>query len=226
MRAFNWVWPGSRSTAFLAVPLLLLCLHFSAGAQQAPSREQEQIRRLRQQVQQLQQEQANAVEQSRKAAAEKQQVEQKAREERAVLEQKLKSSQSKVSSQVAELEKKLQAAQAELTALQSRLSETQRQSSTELAQARERLALRDKAYTQLETTNKQQASQLQAVTRNNNALYNLGLELLERYQKKGVAEAAADSEPFLQLKRVQLENLVQDYEDKLEKERVSGPSPK
>ncbi len=49
----------------------------------------------------------------------------------------------------------------------------------------------------------------------NVALYQLAGEILARYEKSGVGEALLSKEPFVGLSRVKLENLVQDYRDKL-----------
>jgi chromosome segregation ATPase len=54
----------------------------------------------------------------------------------------------------------------------------------------------------------------------NIALYKLGGEILTRYEKFGLGEALAAKEPFVGLTRVKLENLVQDYEEKLSDQRI------
>jgi uncharacterized coiled-coil protein SlyX len=49
----------------------------------------------------------------------------------------------------------------------------------------------------------------------NLALYQLGKEVLDRYEKFGLGTAITAREPFVGLTKVKLENLVQDYSDKL-----------
>jgi plasmid stability protein len=49
----------------------------------------------------------------------------------------------------------------------------------------------------------------------NLALYNLGKEILDRYQRFGLGTAITAREPFVGITKVKLENLVQDYSDKL-----------
>ena len=49
----------------------------------------------------------------------------------------------------------------------------------------------------------------------NMALFKLGSEILARYEKFGLGTALTAREPFTQLTRTKLENLVQDYQDKL-----------
>jgi septal ring factor EnvC (AmiA/AmiB activator) len=54
----------------------------------------------------------------------------------------------------------------------------------------------------------------------NIALFKLGSEILTRYEKFSLGEALAAKEPFVGLTRVKLENLVQDYEEKLSDQRI------
>ena len=56
--------------------------------------------------------------------------------------------------------------------------------------------------------------------RKNLELFNLGNEILTRYEKFGLGEALAAKEPFTGITRVKLENLVQDYQDKIADQRV------
>ena len=54
----------------------------------------------------------------------------------------------------------------------------------------------------------------------NLALYNLGNEILTRYEKFSLGDALAAKEPFTGLSRVKLQELVQDYKDKISDQRV------
>jgi hypothetical protein len=54
----------------------------------------------------------------------------------------------------------------------------------------------------------------------NLALFKLANEILKRYQRFGLGDALAAKEPFTGVARVKLENLVQDYQDKLADQRV------
>ncbi|HWU57007.1 MAG TPA: hypothetical protein VN175_15965, partial [Rhizomicrobium sp.] len=58
----------------------------------------------------------------------------------------------------------------------------------------------------------------------NAKLYQLGRELLDRYENKSVLDVVGTAEPVTKLKRVEYENVVQDYEDKLRDSRVSHPA--
>jgi len=54
----------------------------------------------------------------------------------------------------------------------------------------------------------------------NLALFKLGNEILTRYEKFSLGEALAAKEPFVGTTRTRLENLVQDYQDKLLDQRA------
>jgi hypothetical protein len=55
----------------------------------------------------------------------------------------------------------------------------------------------------------------------NLALYKLANEILQRYEKFGLGDALSAREPFTGITRVKLQNLVQDYQDKLLNERLT-----
>jgi chromosome segregation ATPase len=55
----------------------------------------------------------------------------------------------------------------------------------------------------------------------NLALYNLGNEILTRYEKFSLGDALGAKEPFTGLSRVKLQELVQDYKDKISDQRVT-----
>jgi chromosome segregation ATPase len=52
-------------------------------------------------------------------------------------------------------------------------------------------------------------------------LYNLGNEILTRYEKFGLGDALGAKEPFTGIARVKLQELVQDYKDKISDQRVT-----
>jgi chromosome segregation ATPase len=54
----------------------------------------------------------------------------------------------------------------------------------------------------------------------NRELFKLSNEILTRYEKFSLGEALAAREPFIGLTRVKLENLTQDYSDKISKQQA------
>jgi chromosome segregation ATPase len=70
----------------------------------------------------------------------------------------------------------------------------------------------------LQAKSAEQERQLAQCRRQNVELYKLANEILDRYNKFGIGEALAAREPFTGNAKVKLQNLVQDYEDKLLKQ--------
>jgi hypothetical protein len=67
--------------------------------------------------------------------------------------------------------------------------------------------------------------QLAAAEAKNEQLYRVGKDIIEWLRGQGVGAAMAAREPFLGLKRVQLENIAQDQEDKLLEHRICPAAP-
>lgn len=59
----------------------------------------------------------------------------------------------------------------------------------------------------------------------NLALYKLGNEILKRYEQFGLGDALSAKEPFIGTSRVKLENLVQEYKNKLLDQAVVSEQP-
>ncbi len=217
----------------VAVALLGAAALLPAFGQQANSREQEIIRRLRQQVQQLQQDQANQQQAAQRANSEKTAAQAKLDAAAAQLRRAQQAASTQAKS-AGETQKELEALRQEHAALQAGTEAIKvelQDSKTGLAKLRGehtqlqgQLTQREAAYADIEARHGLQAQGLQACSANNQALYSLGQELLQRYANKGLGETLAQAEPFLQFKRVALENLVQGYQDKLD-QRALKPAP-
>jgi len=217
---------NAAGTLTLALSLLLTG---TAWGQAANTREQEQIRRLRQQVQQLQQEQTTQSQALQQAQAEQSKLkaqlattEAAARSARAAAVKggtTLRALQKDIDTARQE-QQVLQANRDELTAqLQVSQRDTTAQRATQ-AQLRSTVAQRDNALANLNSRHSAQALGLQRCINNNQALYTVGQELVQRLAKPSIADAVAFNEPFLQLRRVSLENLVQGYQDKLDQQAL------
>jgi chromosome segregation ATPase len=88
--------------------------------------------------------------------------------------------------------------------------ETLRQTEVERNQLRDKLAARESTLAQCVT--------------NNDKLFDTGVEILGRYEEKGCFSSLRENEPFTQNKRVQLQNLVDEYRWKLEDEKLPEAS--
>jgi chromosome segregation ATPase len=72
----------------------------------------------------------------------------------------------------------------------------------------------------------QEEKQIASCTVKNKALVGIGNDLINLYKNKGIGDVLADNEPFLQLSRAKMENLMQDYGDKIYDQKVGvAPAP-
>jgi len=67
--------------------------------------------------------------------------------------------------------------------------------------------------------------QLNTCTEHNLKLYESGKDLLEHYQSKGTVSALLQDEPLLQFNSVEMESIMQDYEDKLRAGKLKTVTP-
>jgi septal ring factor EnvC (AmiA/AmiB activator) len=64
--------------------------------------------------------------------------------------------------------------------------------------------------------------ELKACVARNASLYELNDEVLTRFEEQGTFSRLASAEPFTKLKRVQLENLVEDYRYRADEQKISA----
>lgn len=215
-----------------AGPLLALGLTLCLAAQaQQPSREQEQIRRLRQQVQQLQQELAAAQQGAQSARADAERRASAAGAEAA----RARRTATGSAARIAELEAGLQTLQADHQALQGRQTALQadlERDRAELARVRAefggsslRLVRREGELEALQARFRTQNAALELCSRHNQTLRTVSLDLLQRWQRMDWRDALAGKEPFFQTERVRIENLVQGYEEQIDRASLVVPPP-
>jgi chromosome segregation ATPase len=75
--------------------------------------------------------------------------------------------------------------------------------------------------TDLQSSMASQSRALGACENKNERLVQVGAEILGRYRSKGLMEGLSQQEPVLQLGDVEMFNLVQDYRDKIDAERIA-----
>jgi chromosome segregation ATPase len=211
--------PPRAAVAALACAVLMPLL---AVAQSAPSREQEQIRRLRQQLQQLQQELATARQGEAGARAES--ANRVAAAEAAA--RRAQRGATGTAQRVAELE-------TELTGLRDKLADTDRQllqrtaerdearqgltqSREELSRRAQRMAEGERSAADLLARFRTQNAALDLCSRHNKTLQAVSMELLGRWARHDWRDALLAKEPLVQARRVEIESLVQGYEDRID----------
>lgn len=76
---------------------------------------------------------------------------------------------------------------------------------------------------QLKVTLQDRTREAESCIKKNIDLYQTNLDLVNQYKNKGVFDALFQKEPVTGLKKVEIENAVQDYKTRLEKLRVANP---
>ncbi|MFA5983138.1 MAG: hypothetical protein WC782_03900 [Methylococcaceae bacterium] len=143
--------------------------------------------------------------------------------------EKVKQEKSAAISASAAVEEKLNSVDNELSAQKNSNAEVRsklEQTHAKLLEVIEKYKMLNQAkndlsqqYANLDNTQKQTASELLQCEDKNIKMFEAGQEVLNRYENKGVFDSLLQAEPMLQLKSVEMENLVQEYEDKLRKQK-------
>lgn len=207
------------------IVLSLLAPLAQADANRAASRERELLRRVQSQLQQAQA-QLGALEQDKARLAQSLAEAQKARgaaqgrlgrlnRELAQAQQQRESIQKELDAlrqQAGELKAQLEQARARLAETQANLTETQ---------GRLRAAEADKHA--LEGIRVRQTREIALCEDRNKALYAIGRDLMTRFERKTCNEILAEGEPFTGIRRVQTENLLEMYRDKLDEQQLIKP---
>jgi chromosome segregation ATPase len=211
-----------RIAFWVVVASLLLTAVLPVQAQdKAAAKSQEQVKRLRQQVQQLQQAQ-QAV----------QQTQQQLTQQKTVLDGELKRRAGELGGarkklqdaerERDELRQKLQAIEQERDALKRSLSETSMKLTSAEQSQREtsgKLRLSESDALALRSSLGAEQAERGRCEANNIALYQHGRELMQMYQDKGVVSSLRQREPMLGLGQVKMENLLEEYRDKLDAQK-------
>ncbi len=207
--------------SFLILTLLLSFGTPSAWAANT-NREKQMLRRMQQQIQQI--EQARGVAEQEKAAA----LADKETAERAL--DNLKSDEAKSKHQLVKerdtrtrAEKELTALKMEMDQLKTRLTDTE----MKLAESNTLHQTAAQRLVQLESLKRQTDSQLAGKEKDfdmcqthNGRLYEIGREMMQKYRDKTCQDALAQAEPFTGIKKVEVENLLETWRDRLDREQL------
>ena len=79
---------------------------------------------------------------------------------------------------------------------------------------------RDEAAAHFQALNKQLTDRTALCEEKNAHLVEIGNEILDRFTDRGFLESFSQTEPFTQIKRVELENIAQDYDDRVHAEKL------
>jgi chromosome segregation ATPase len=132
----------------------------------------------------------------------------------------------------AEIEKKertIASLNENITKFEQNLEEAQRKRKLEAATHQEALKQKEQERAELEREKEEIQAALERSRRENDwcrdrnaQLCMIANELVERYKNKGVGDALAQKEPFTQVKQVEFEKLVQEYQDRIDELRLKS----
>ena len=212
----------------LFLPLLLLALLAgpAAASDKKANREREALRRVQVELQQAQG-RVSSLEQEKAKLGQDLEAAGKARksaEGRAArLNRELKAEQQ----QREALAKELEQVKQDLAASGQQLAETRKtlnDTGARLAQTSDELRRAQADKANLESIKTRNEREIVSCEDKNLKLYQTGRELMVRFEQKSCGEILAQKEPFTGLKRVEIENLLEEYRDKLdEQKRVKPP---
>ncbi|HEV7405474.1 MAG TPA: hypothetical protein VGO11_21195 [Chthoniobacteraceae bacterium] len=201
---------------FFLTSLLLVCLVAAAGAapeqSQAEVKLRETLRNTMLQLRNLQGEKDTLQAQKDQADLDKRAVE-------SDLVKKTKESdaaKAEAEKTIADLRTKLEEQRAEGERLAASLAKWKAAHQEVTALAEKREAARVKLNSEKIELERKVADQL----RKNQQMYKIGSEVLTRYENFGLGTALTAREPFVGITKVKLQNLVQDYGDKLADQRI------
>jgi len=128
--------------------------------------------------------------------------------------------------QAAQLQKDLETHKQDLATTQTRLTDTEAklaETAKNLAQTRQTLAQTEADKRQLEGVKSRQEREIASCETKNLKLYQTGRDLMTRFEQKSCNEIMAQKEPLFGLKRVEIENLLEEYRDKLDEQKLIKP---
>ncbi len=204
-----------RMTVIAAVPLLLAVGIASAQTQRSGGSDA----RAMQQLQQLTAERATLQSENAKLKQELEQARkdlQKATADRSALETRARSGAAEAGREAASAKQ----CQAELERVRGQMQELVTKFRETAQNLRDIETDRTAARTELRT----QERELKTCIDRNAGLYNLNSEALDRMASRGFWSAVGEREPFTKLKRVELENLIDDYKYRADELRLEQQS--
>lgn len=196
-----------------------------AASDKKQNREREALRRAQTQLQQVQG-QVSALEQEKAALGkERDQARKEAQAARGKL-RKRERDLAEEKTRGEQLAKELEGAKQDLSAARTRLADTEgklAETAKTLFQTQQTLARTEADKRALESLKVRQEKDIAACEGKNLKLYQTGRELMTRFEQKTCGEILAQKEPFTGLKRVEMENLLEEYRDKLDEQKLVKP---
>lgn len=207
----------------LLVLAALLCGPTYASSDK--KREHEMQRRIQMQLQQAQSQLATLQQENTTLGGERDKALKDVKMAQVKL-HKLSNSLGEEKAHGARLQKEMDGVKLDLAATKSRQTLTEgklAETGKTLSQTQQTLALTEADKRRLEGVKARQEKEIASDEDKNLKLYQIGRELMTRFEQKSCAEILAQKEPFTGLKRVETENLLEEYRDKLDEQKIIKP---
>lgn len=185
------------------------------------SNERQQTRRVQMQLKAVQKEKAALTDQ----VAEKEKKLTEQTQQIAGLRSKAAAANKKMGAQISALEQQLAESSKQLAEMSGKYQESDKklQQLTRLqAETKQALQQAQQQNRQLNSDVSHQLGERKICEQKNTKLYQLSVELMEKYKSKTAMDAMRQAEPFTQLERVRVENLLQEYRDRADAENITA----
>jgi septal ring factor EnvC (AmiA/AmiB activator) len=147
-----------------------------------------------------------------------------AEKERDALRQQLKAGQDALQTAARQSAAQLEAQKQGLASMEAAYRDNLAKWQTSYNEAAAAARMRDDDAKKLDELLVQTRTRATACEAKNTELYKFGKDLIDVYGRQDVFGALGAKEPFTKLKRVEIENLMQDYEDKLRANMIARPA--
>ena len=216
---------GLKTLSLLLIILGSLSSSWVWAQEKPGAREREALRRVQQQLQQVRQEKSAAEE--KLASVEKEKTALK--EDRDKLAAQVGSAQARAKAETAKVQKS-QASLDSMSLDKQTLQTAKVDLEKQLADLTVKLATSQKELSQVQAKQKQSLStlvvrdqQIAACEQKNVALYRHGRDLIDQCRDRSATDAVLRMERFTGIKRVEIENMLEEYRDRLDAEKsVTG----
>jgi len=195
-----------RRLAFVLLAASLALPAYGADKKADPAKEQ--VKRLQQSQRKLEQEKAQL-------AQEKAALDGQVKETTEKLDEARKQAGAATRKATA-LDKELDAAKAAKDSLAAKLADAEQR----LARLTDQQRTTEAERKRLDALSAQQKQSIAGCEAKNEKLHAQGVELLDRYQRKGCFDTVLQADPFTGLKQVEIENFAEDSREKLDEQKL------
>lgn len=193
--------------------LALVAMLSAGNAAAADKAAKDPSRRLQQQLRAVEQEKAKLAQQMAEREAQVKDMEDKLAESQRLIDAAA-AKVTRLNKELAGMRDQVAAGKAEQAALTAKLADAERKT----ADLKQTFGVEKQ---QLESAAARQRTNLAACSERNARMYKLGNELLDKYEAKSCLSSVLQAEPFTGLKRAQVEKMIEEDREKLDKDQLN-----